>query len=389
MVTVFTPVYNRSYIIDQLYESLKKQTDTDFEWIIIDDGSTDDLREKVEEWLKHDNPFRLYYQYFANGGKHRAINRAVHMAKGEAFFVVDSDDYVSEDAVEFIGEKFKEIADNDKIAAISGLKAYYNGVVIGGMPQIKEAVDAFVFEAGKYGLGGDKAEVYKTNLLRKYPFSEYEGENFLQEGTVWNRIALDGYKIRYYNKVIYYAEYRADGLSRNSYENLINSPRGWAESLRVRKKYKDPQVYKELIHYCYLHLKSGKERICELLDISNVECEQYIQMNMEFDKRLRLLLCGEKISSAALYGCGMYAHYFLNHLRNIDREISYGIDRSVKMIEGKTVYSLAEDIPYVDVIFITPGNLSEKATEEIREGIQDKLPNVKIWTLRELNDRLW
>ena len=51
-IAVFTPTYNRAYCLQELYESLVKQTSQDFEWLIIDDGSTDTTKALVFEWLK-------------------------------------------------------------------------------------------------------------------------------------------------------------------------------------------------------------------------------------------------------------------------------------------------------------------------------------------------
>ena len=93
-ITVFTPTYNRCYIIGALYESLKKQTFQDFEWIVVDDGSTDDTEAFFAEILKEEHFFDISYVKVENGGKHRAINQGLSMAKGELFFIVDSDDYV-------------------------------------------------------------------------------------------------------------------------------------------------------------------------------------------------------------------------------------------------------------------------------------------------------
>lgn len=104
MITVFTPVYNRAYIINQLYQSLLRQTNYGFEWLIIDDGSTDNIAELVSQWIADTEDFeiRLYRQ--PNGGKHRAINRGVQLAKGDAFLIVDSDDYLTEDAIDTVND---------------------------------------------------------------------------------------------------------------------------------------------------------------------------------------------------------------------------------------------------------------------------------------------
>ena len=104
MITVFTPTYNRAYIIENLYKSLQRQTFKDFEWLVIDDGSTDNTEELFASWT-NEISFPVRYIKQQNGGKHRAINRGVKEANGELFFIVDCDDYLREDAVETILEQ--------------------------------------------------------------------------------------------------------------------------------------------------------------------------------------------------------------------------------------------------------------------------------------------
>ncbi len=103
MVTIFTAVYNRCALIERLYESLERQTDKNFEWIIVDDGSMDYLHKKViDDWMKEKREYEIKYIYTRNGGKHRAINLGVKISKAQAFMIVDSDDYLTDDAVSFI-----------------------------------------------------------------------------------------------------------------------------------------------------------------------------------------------------------------------------------------------------------------------------------------------
>ena len=103
-ITVFTPTYNRGYIIENLYHSLQKQTFQDFEWIVIDDGSTDDTASQFEKYKLEENFFPIIYERVENGGKHRAINLGMKKARGDLFFIVDSDDYLTETALEKINE---------------------------------------------------------------------------------------------------------------------------------------------------------------------------------------------------------------------------------------------------------------------------------------------
>ena len=96
-ITLFTPTYNRAYILDVLYRSLQKQIYTDFEWVVVDDGSVDNTQELLETWQKENNPFTIRYFKQENGGKCRAINHGLKQAQGELFFTVDSDDYLTEE----------------------------------------------------------------------------------------------------------------------------------------------------------------------------------------------------------------------------------------------------------------------------------------------------
>lgn len=213
MISVFTPTYNRAYILPVLYQSLRRQTCHDFEWVIVDDGSTDNTEEIVCSWLKENNDFPIVYRRQQNGGKHTAINNGVSLAQGEWFFIVDSDDYIVDDAIEKICIWTKEQLPNE-IAAVAGTKCFKDSSTIGGSVKFKgEYCDCKNTERRKYGLLGDKAEVYRTDILKKYPFPVFEGEKFLSECAVWDRIALDGYKIRWYDEPLMVCEYLNDGLT--------------------------------------------------------------------------------------------------------------------------------------------------------------------------------
>ncbi len=217
MITIVTPTYNRAYILSKAYQSLKKQTLLDFEWIIIDDGSTDETETIVKQWLKEEHNFSIIYEKQKNGGKHRAVNRAVSLANYDYLLILDSDDQLTENAVEKVHEWILDISGLEGFAGVAGLKADGN-TTIGGSPQ-SYFIDATNLERKKYNLLGDKAEIYKTDVLKQYPFPEFENENFIRESAVWDRIAKDGLKIRWYNEVIYICEYKEDGLTKQTNEN--------------------------------------------------------------------------------------------------------------------------------------------------------------------------
>lgn len=221
-VTIFTPTYNRAYSISKLYDSLLKQTDKNFEWVIVDDGSTDNTKDLVYEWIKNG---RIKIQYFKqkNGGKHRAINRGLELSKGELFFIVDSDDWLSENAIERIYSHYEQIKGDELFAGICGLRVYSNGQRIGGEQEFGILdCNALDFRY-KYNIKGDMSEVFITDILRQYKFPEIEGETFCPESLVWNRIAQK-YNMRYFYEKIYYCEYLPDGLSAKNMKIRANSP---------------------------------------------------------------------------------------------------------------------------------------------------------------------
>ncbi len=214
MITIMTPTYNRAYLLSNAYHSLTKQTSYAFEWIIIDDGSTDNTEELVARWISVETRFSILYQKQENGGKHRAVNKGVALANYDYFLILDSDDTLSENAVEKIHEWAADIAGLPGFAGVAGLKGI-GDIPVGGMPAGK-IIDATNLERTRYGLQGDKAEAYKTEVLRQYPFPEFEGENFLRESASWDRIARDGLKLRWYSEIIYFCDYIEDGLTRNT-----------------------------------------------------------------------------------------------------------------------------------------------------------------------------
>lgn len=223
MISIFTPTYNRGYILPELYASLCRQTCRDFEWLVVDDGSTDNTEALVQGWMS-ENKINLRYIRQDNGGKHIAINRGVKEAKGELFFIVDSDDRLTDDAVEWIAGKSAETVNNTELAGISGLRIHPNGEKIGGGAKFNPIVADAIEIREKYHITGDLAEVYKTSVLRKFPFPEIEGEKFCSEGLIWNRIAMAGLKLKYYYKPLYVCSYLEDGLTASRIKCRINSP---------------------------------------------------------------------------------------------------------------------------------------------------------------------
>ena len=119
-ITVFTPTYNRAYIIETLYRSLQRQTYRDFEWLVVDDGSADNTKALFDAWQQEDNFFPIRYIKQENGGKCRAINHGLKLAQGELFFTVDSDDYLTDDALEKVAAWDAELPDKAQYCGFVG-----------------------------------------------------------------------------------------------------------------------------------------------------------------------------------------------------------------------------------------------------------------------------
>ena len=227
-ISILTPTYNRGELLLPLYDSLKNLTFKDFEWLIVDDGSEDDTEQYALSWIAHNienAEFPIRYIKKSNGGKHTAINRGVREANGELILILDSDDTLPSDSLATIAQYFEQCKDYKDCAGVCGLMAHHDGQLIGtGFPKDPMYESALQFRYAKKGnVTGDLLEVYKTSVMREFPFPEIENEKFCPESLVWNRIA-NKYKLFCFNKVIYYRDYLDGGLTSKIVRIRMNSP---------------------------------------------------------------------------------------------------------------------------------------------------------------------
>ncbi|WP_432204778.1 glycosyltransferase family 2 protein [Cetobacterium somerae] len=266
MITVFTPTYNREYTLKRLYKSLKNQTIKNFEWIIVDDGSNDDTENLIKEFIKEDE-IPIIYKKVKNGGKMRAINIGVSLANKELFFIVDSDDYLDERAMETIEEESVTLPVDYAGVVFRKVEVFDNGKIVReresfGEDQI-DSTPINIFYNKK--ILGDKAEVVKTAIMREYPFPEIEGEKFVPEGYIWNQIG-ENYMFRYIDKGIYYYQYLDDGYTKRFSEIIKLNPKGLKlyygymlkKNIPLKNKIKFMIRYFQSLYYCWK--KEGKTK---------------------------------------------------------------------------------------------------------------------------------
>lgn len=254
LLTVFTPTYNRAHTLPRTYQSLKTQDMKCFEWLIIDDGSTDGTRQLVEKWIEQEKDFKIRYIYKKNGGMHTAYNTAYANIETELNVCIDSDDCLAGGAIRIIYDFWKENK-NEKYAGIIALDAdMKTGKIIGkGFPDgLKETT---FLDYYRYGGEGDKKYIYRTDVIKKYPpYPEFEGEHYVGISCKYALIDQD-YKLAVLDKIICDVEYQSNGHSTKMFSEYMKNPKGFAYYRMIFMRY--PISTKKLITYTIHYISSS------------------------------------------------------------------------------------------------------------------------------------
>ena len=224
-LTVFTPAYNRAYTLPRTYEGMKQQKCTDFIWLIVDDGSSDNTAELVRQWQAEDNGFEIQYIYKENGGMHTAHNTAYALIDTELNTCIDSDDALAPDAVQIIFDAWQRVKDKG-YAGLVGLDAEFNGKVIGPgfATGLMETTLGGYYRNGGWG---DKKLVLRTEVVRQYPpYPTFEGERFVPLGSLYTMIDQD-YLLSVVDAVLCLVEYMPDGSTHNMTRQYFRNPNGF------------------------------------------------------------------------------------------------------------------------------------------------------------------
>lgn len=254
VLTILTPTYNRKEYLPRLYDSLCAQTNQNFQWLVIDDGSTDG----TEVWFATlpQTQFKKEYHKKENGGKHTALNYSHAYILGEVVFIVDSDDWLTEDAVATILDDWGKYRKNPRICGMTYLLGENSEKPMKGItfPKDGELSDNITRKVNSR-TNCDSAEVIRTAVLKEFLFPEHTGERFLGETYLWNQA---GYKYQtvFRNKVIYVAEYLEGGLTQSGRKLRIQCPLGGMEN---SKTYFNKRVcLRQRIKNTWLYICYGK-----------------------------------------------------------------------------------------------------------------------------------
>lgn len=252
-LTIFTPTYNRAYILEKLYNSLKEQTNRNFEWMIVDDGSEDNTEKLVKKWIDEKKVDIKYFKQ-KNGGKQRAHNRGTKECDTELFLCVDSDDYIVKDSVEKILRKWQEVCADKKVAGIVALRGKDEKNPLGtDMPKIKYSTLWELYS--KYKFQGDTSLVYRTEILKQYPYWVAEEEKFIGEGYVYQQID-QMYYMALLPEIVIVCRYLNDGYTKNVRKLTKNNPISYTELKRMTVS--NSRTWTERYYHTILYLVGCK-----------------------------------------------------------------------------------------------------------------------------------
>ncbi|RZK50012.1 MAG: glycosyltransferase family 2 protein [Pedobacter sp.] len=248
-ITVFTPTYNRGYCISKVYKSLLKQNNKDFHWLIIDDGSSDNTKALVQTWME-EGLIDIEYIYKENGGMLSAHNTAYDNISTELNVCIDSDDYLTDNAIDIIIKYWRKYS-KDNHAGMLGLDIDIKGNVL-GITFPENLIDVKFSDLKRtYKNLGDKKFIYRTEIINKYPrFPTVKNEKFPAAGLLYRRIDKD-YDLLAINEPLCVVEYMPDGNSKNKISQYKKNPNAFAiyrlERMKLATDFLDK--FKNSIHY--------------------------------------------------------------------------------------------------------------------------------------------
>lgn len=309
-ITIFTPAFNRANLLPRCYQSMINQTNKDFIWMVIDDGSTDNTRELVEGWIEETQDIEIQYHYKENGGLHTAYNEAIAHIDTPLCVCIDSDDWMPEDAIEKILSFWEKYGSNE-VAGIVGLDYTPDGKVIGDLLPDQSTVNLIDLLIGKYPIvNGDRTNVVRTELYKKYaPMKVFPGEKNFNPHYMHLQISQE-YDFLVLNENLRYVEYQPGGMSDSMLKQYRNSPNSFAEIRKLYLGFPNTSLTFRIKHS--IHLAADRALSGKLL----------LSVEENPNKGLAIL---------SLFG----GHIFAEYIKRRTEKQSQGLFRSESRIEGE------------------------------------------------------
>lgn len=247
-LSILTATYNRANYLPKLYESIKENLKYKItpEWIIVDDGSTDETKNIVEEFIK-ENRIIIKYMYQKNSGKMSAINEAAKIATGDLIVDCDSDDFFSDNGFEIIQKNAEKLLKDEELYGMAFLKKEENGKISGKEFSQKEYKTTMLDLYFKEDIGGEKIIVYNSKIRKMYSHQLEHNEKFITEARMYHKMD-EKYKLLAINEVVEIGSYIEDGYTKNINKTFKENPYGYYMYFKelLQKNMKDVKFSKRL-----------------------------------------------------------------------------------------------------------------------------------------------
>lgn len=231
-IAVFTPTFNRAYKLPDLYKSLLRQTNKDFVWLVVDDGSTDDTKQLINSYI-NEKLINIRFVSRENGGKQRAHNTALSNCYEELFFTVDSDDYLVDSAIQQVIDAWTPLKTKKNIAGMIALCGENDNKPLNTyLPRGLKTTKIYDLYS-KYHFAGDATLIYRTSILKQYPYDVADGEKFIAESFVYLQID-EKYDLSTLNSVLMIRKYLPDGYTKSARTVARLNPKGY---MKIKKMY--------------------------------------------------------------------------------------------------------------------------------------------------------
>lgn len=226
-ISILTTTYNRENELERLYTSLvvNNNSNIDFEWLIMDDGSTDKTKIRIENFIKQ-NLIDIKYFYQENAGKMAAINELMKHVTGDICFTCDSDDYLVTGALNIIEKYSEKLLDDETVYALLFLKKGQDGKISGNtFPEELHRSDMFSLYFREQ-IEGEKILVFKTEIRKKFKHELEADEKFVTECRMYFKMDIN-YDVICINEVLEIGDYQKDGYTKNILDVFKNNPLGY------------------------------------------------------------------------------------------------------------------------------------------------------------------